>query len=402
MDEFGEGRVDYLDPSAAAAVNHERPLKDYTSKVKKRRAGMDIPFLLLTLVILAIGVVMVLSASFARSYYTEGNPTYYFMRQLGFAALGVIVMLLLSRLPMSFYRKMTVPVFLASLLLLIAVLFIGIGEEESGARRWINLGFTTFQPSEAIKIAEIMLFAVMVCNYRDKMKTFKYGVLPFAVVVAVICFLLYKEPHLSAAVIVIAIAVAMMFAGGTKSIWFIIGLVAIAVIGVLIVTKMSYANARITSWLHPEVDPLGDSYQTNQSLYAVGSGGLFGLGLGQGRQKYLYLPEEHNDFIFAIVCEELGFIGAVLVLALFALLIIRGFWLALHIRDRYGSLLVTGISSMLAIQVFLNVGVVTNLLPNTGIALPFFSYGGTALVMQLAEMGIVLAASRDIPLRKAG
>jgi cell division protein FtsW len=200
----------------------------------------------------------------------------------------------------------------------------------------------------------------------------------------------------------VLVAGIMMFAGGTRLRWFAIVIVVVAVVGVITVTKLDYAADRITAWQHPESDPSNNGYQVLQSLYAIGSGGLMGLGIGQGRQKYLYLPEEHNDYIFSVVCEELGYIGAILILLLFALLIVRGFWLALHARDRFSSLVVTGLTSLLAIQVFLNVGVVTNLLPSTGISLPFFSYGGTALWIQLVEMGIILSASRDIPIVKAG
>ncbi len=213
-------------------------------------------------------------------------------------------------------------------------------------------------------------------------------------------FLLLLEPHLSASVIIIVLGAIMMFAGGTRLWVFGLGAGVVALAGFIVVKFFPYASSRITVWLDPWSDPLNKGLQTIQSLYAIGSGGLTGLGLGQGRQKYMYLPEEHNDFIFSIVCEELGFIGAMLILALFAVLIIRGFWLALHAKDRFGSLVIIGITSLLAIQVFLNVAVVTNLVPCTGISLPFFSYGGTALLIQLGEMGIVLSISREIPLRK--
>ncbi|MBQ8929857.1 MAG: FtsW/RodA/SpoVE family cell cycle protein, partial [Oscillospiraceae bacterium] len=203
-------------------------------------------------------------------------------------------------------------------------------------------------------------------------------------------------------VIILGIAVVMMWAGGTRGIWFAIGFVAVALAGVVIISGMGYAGDRISAWRHPEQDPLDSGFQILQSLYAIGSGGLLGLGIGQSRQKYLYLPEEHNDYIFAIFCEELGFVGAMVILILFAMLIIRGFWIAMHAKNRFDFLVATGITSMLAIQVFLNVGVVTNLLPSTGISMPFFSYGGTALWIQLVEMGIVLSISRDIPIEKAG
>ena len=344
---------------------------------------------------------MVLSASFARAYYTSGNPTEVFMRQAIFAVSGIALMFIFSRFNVGIFRRWAMPLLFVSIFLLMLVPIIG--DAGGGATRWIKIGkLTTFQPSEIAKLAEIMAFAHMICIYKDRIKTFRYGVAPFAIVVVAIVGLLYLEPHLSASVIVVAIAAIMMFAGGTNLKWFAMAGVVVIIVAYLTVTQFSYASSRISAWLDPESDPLDSGYQILQSLYAVGSGGLFGLGLGQGRQKYMYLPEEYNDYIFSIVCEELGFIGAILILLLFALLITRGFWLAMHARDRYGSLVITGITSLLAIQVFLNVGVVTNLIPSTGISLPLFSSGGTALWIQLIEMGIILAISRDIPIKKAG
>lgn len=359
---------------------------------------MDLPFLVLTLIILTIGVIMVLSASFARAYYTAGDPMKYFIRQLGFALGGVAIMLWFSRWRVSTFRRFSMPLLAVSIFLLMMVPIIGVSE--GGAKRWIDLGFTTFQPSEIAKVAVVMSFSVLICTYKEKMKTFKYGVLPFVVILALIVGLLILEPHLSASVIILSVGAIMMFAGGTHIKWFGILAAVVAVAAVIILTQMDYASARITAWKDPEADPLGAGFQIRQSLYAIGSGGMLGVGLGQSRQKFLYLPEEHNDYIFAIVCEELGFVGAMLILILFALLIVRGFWLALHARERYGALVITGLTSLLAIQVFLNVAVVTNLIPATGISLPFFSYGGTALLIQLAEMGVILAISRDIPLKK--
>lgn len=368
--------------------------------VKERRGGLDLPFLALTLTLLTIGVIMVLSASYARAYYsaaTDHNAAYYFMRQLGFALAGVAAMYLLSLLPMQFYRRMSLMVLLGAIGLLTLVPFIGVSQGD--AKRWIDLGFTTFQPSEIAKIGIILYFAALICKFRGRMKTVKYGILPFAGVLLVVVALLVMEPHFSAAIIIIAIGAVMLFLGGVRLYWFV-GALAIAAVGLgVIITFFPYASGRITTWLDPFANTSGDGYQIIQSLYAIGSGGLFGLGLGQGRQKYLYLPEEHNDFIFPVVCEELGFAGAILILLLFALLIIRGYWLAMHMRDRYSFLVTAGITTLLAIQVFLNVAVVTNLVPCTGISLPFFSYGGTALMIQLAEMGIVLSAARDIPVK---
>jgi len=373
---------------------------DGSAKKREKRGQIDLPFFILTLVILLIGIIMVLSASFARMYYTSGDPLRYFLRQTLFGVVGVALMLVVSRIRVETFRRWSMHFLLFSIVLLALVPFIGVSEGD--VTRWISLGFTTFQPSEITKLAEVLAFAAMICSFKEKMRTFKYGVAPFAAIVIVIIGLLYLEPHLSAAVIIFAIAVIMMFAGGTRIGWFVLFGSVVAVVGVLTLTRFGYASDRISAWLNPEADPSGKGYQILQSLYAIGSGGLMGLGLGQGRQKYLYLPAEHNDYIFAVVCEELGFVGAMLILILFALLITRGFWLALHARDRYGSLIVTGLTSLLAIQVFLNIAVVTNLIPCTGISLPFFSYGGTALLIQLVEMGIILSVSRDIPISKAG
>ena len=360
-----------------------------------RSTRIDLPFAALTLLLLTIGVVMVLSASYARAYYsaaTGHNAAYYFLRQLGFAAAGTVIMFALSRFPMSFYRRMSFPLLAVSVALLALVPVIGVAEGD--ARRWIDLGFTTFQPSEIAKVALILYFSALICRYRAAMSTFRYGILPFALVLAIVLALLVLEPHCSAAVIVVAIGGVMLFLGGARLYWFVgVGVTALAGLGVIMLF-FPYASQRIATWLDPFANTSGDGYQIVQSLYSVGSGGLFGLGLGQGRQTYMYLPEEHNDFIFAVVCEELGFAGACAVLLLFAALIVRGYYLALHMRERYSFLVTAGVTTLLAIQVILNVAVVTNLVPCTGISLPFFSYGGTALLIQLAEMGIVLSASR--------
>ena len=373
-------------------------MPDTSELPEKKRGGLDLPLFILVVVLLTVGVIMVLSASFARAYYEGGNPTYIFSRQLIFAIAGVVVMLVVSKIRVSVFRKWSGIALLVSIALLALVLIIGI--VGGGSRRWINLGFTTFQPSEIAKLAVILFYAKMICDRSKKqMKSFKQGILPFGIVAGVIVGLLILEPHLSASIIIIGITGIMIIAGGANLKQIGLMVLAVAVLGAVAVLLLPYAQDRITGWLHPENDPLGDGFQILQSLYAIGSGGLLGVGLGQSRQKYMYLPEEHNDYIFPIVCEELGFIGAVLILMLFALLIIRCFWIALHAKTKYGSLITTGIAGLLAIQVFLNVAVVTNLIPSTGISLPFFSYGGTALMIQMMEMGIVLSVSRDIPLK---
>ncbi len=366
---------------------------------KELRRSFDWDFFLLVLLLLVMGVVMVLSSSFPRAYYdpgkvTGGQAAYYFIRQLIFALLGLGAMLLASRLPMDFYRRCA-PIFLLLTLGLLALVpFIGV--RANGARRWLGVGGLTLQPSELAKLAVILSFAALICRYREKMHTLRYGILPFLGILGLIVGLLILEPHFSASIIILAIGGVMMFLGGVGVGWFLAALGGLGGGLLVLLTFFPYASSRISTWRDPFSSSSDEGYQIVQSLVSIGSGGLSGLGLGESRQKYLYLPEEHNDFIFSVACEELGFIGAALILTLFALLILRGYWIALHCSRRFDFLVVAGITTLLALQVFLNVAVVTNLLPCTGISLPFFSYGGTALLIQLGEMGIVLSASREI------
>ncbi|MBR3292840.1 MAG: putative lipid II flippase FtsW [Oscillospiraceae bacterium] len=353
--------------------------------------------------LLLIGVVMVLSASYPRAYYdpghvTGGNAAYFFVRQLLFALLGVGAMCVASVLPMGFYRRYAFHFFALTVVLLMLVPLVGV--RANGARRWLGVGGLTLQPSELAKLAVILSYAVLICRYRGRMKTFRWGILPFAGLLALLVGLLVLEPHFSASIILIAIAGAMLFLGGVRLGWFAAALTAaLAGLGVLL-AFFPYASTRIVTWRDPFSSASDEGYQIVQSLYTIGSGGLSGLGLGGSRQKFLYLPEEHNDFIFSVVCEELGFLGASLILLLFAALILRGYWISLHCRERFSSLVCAGITTLLAIQMFLNVAVVTNLVPCTGISLPFFSYGGTALLIQLGEMGIILSASRETLIAK--
>ena len=374
-------------------TNERLRLQPNTKVIVDERGMMDIPFLVLTLLLLAIGLVMLFSASYARAYTDEGNSTYYFARQAIFAVFGVAAMLFITRINYQIWRMLAFPMLAVSVLLLVLVLLMG--SSGGGAQRWIVLGGIRFQPSEVTKLAIIVCFATLISSYKEKMQTFRYGVLPFAGILCVIVGLLALQPHLSAIVIIGMIGALMMFLGGTKVRWFVIGAGVAVAFGYIYLTAKGYALDRILTWQDPFSDPSDDGYQTVQSLYAIGSGGLFGLGLGKSRQKYLYLPEEHKDYIFAIVLEELGLIGGLLIILLFILLIVRGYWLAMHARDRFGALLIAGIMTKLALQVFFNIGVVTNFLPATGISLPFFSYGGTALMLQLFEMGMVLQVSRQ-------
>lgn len=362
--------------------------------VERKGEMMDTPMLLLTMVLTALGLVMIYSSSFARAQYETGDSSYYFKRQLVFALLGTGAMVMLSRVRQNLLRRLAFPVLGISILLLMLVFVPGIGQSENGATRWIRLGIS-FQPSEIAKLGVILSFAAMISELEEKMETFRYGIAPFGAILLVIVILLRLEPHNSAIVIIACTAAAMLFLGGVKYRWFVLGGCVMLLGLVMILGAGGYEASRITAWQDPFSDPTDDGYQIIQSLYAIGSGGLLGLGLGNGRQKYLYLPEEHNDYIFAITCEELGLVGAVAILVLYALLILRGYWISMHLKDRFLSLTVAGITTLTALQVFFNIGVVTNLLPSTGISLPFFSYGGTALLIQLGEMGLILGASRQ-------
>lgn len=354
---------------------------------------IDLPYLLLTLLLVGIGLIMLYSASYARAYYITGNSASYFISQLVFAAAGIAVLLAVSRVPYDWYRKFSKVIYGVTVVLLAAVLIAG--TNVNGATRWINLGFTQFQPSEVAKFSLILSLSVVMTRYQKEIRSFRIFLLCAAAMI-VIAILLILEPHFSATIIVASLCFCMMAIGGVNLKY--LGAVAALALAVLLflLLRGGYTGDRISAWRDPEADPLDTGLQILQSEYAIGSGGLLGLGFGKSRQKYLYLPEEHNDYIFSIVCEELGFIGAIAILLLFALLIIRGFWIAIHARDRFSMLLAAGLTTLLAIQVLLNVAVVTNLLPSTGISLPFFSSGGTALIMQLAECGIVLNISRSI------
>jgi len=367
------------------------------------RGPLDVPFLLLTLLLTGVGLIMLLSASFPMASYADLNPAYYLIRQGVFAVVGIVAMLVIGRINYERYRVAGKYVLGISILLLVLVLIPGVGLTRNNATRWLGFGeLFTFQPSEIAKVGVILFFAESISKKKARMRTLKYGIAPYGLLLMVIAFLMYKEPHLSGMVLILGIGAVMLFVGGIELKWVGIG-AAVAGAGVFAYLKgwISYNSSRIAIWLDPLTeDPdlmRGSGYQIRQSLLAIGSGGLLGVGLGKSRQKFMYLPERHNDFIFAIICEELGLIGATLIMAIFALLILRGYWIALHARDRFGALLAVGVTTQVALQAFLNIAVVTNLIPNTGISLPFFSYGGTALVIQLAEMGLVLSVSRQMP-----
>lgn len=357
------------------------------------RGMVDVPFLALVVLLLAIGLLMMFSASYVRANYETGNSLHYFIRQLGFAVFGLVAMFVASRFNCHIWQKLAKGIYALSIVLLLAVLVVGV--EAGGAKRWVELPVVgQFQPSEVAKFSLICMMAAMTAQYGEKMADVRYGFLRVGCVVLVILALVALEKHLSAIMIIGIVSMVMMYVGGTQKRWLFLLIGVAAVFLVLYVSVMGYASDRITAWLNPEADARGKGYQVLQSQYAIGSGGLFGLGFGMGRQKHLYLPEEHNDYIFAIVCEELGLVGAVGIIILFALLILRGYWIAMHAADRFSTMLAVGITTLLAVQVLLNMGVVSNLLPSTGVGLPFFSYGGTNMLMNLGEMGIILSISR--------
>ena len=356
--------------------------------------GVDIPFLFLVLLLLTVGLVMLYSASSAQSEYDTGYAisTRYLQKQAVCAGIGLICMVLFSRIPAQLWFRLSWVLYVVSIALLLLVLVVG--ESVNGARRWINIAGIQFQPSEIAKFTMIVLFARLTRAFGPEAKKFRYGVLGFGCALLGILVPLALEKHLSAIMLMGMVAVVMMFVAGTSPKWLLAGAGAAAAFVLIYITFLGYAGDRVTAWLHPEQDPGDTGYQILQSLYAIGSGGLFGLGFGKSRQKYLYLPFQYNDYIFAIICEEIGLVGAVLIIVLFAMLILRGYWIALRARDRFSTVLAAGLVTLIAVQTILNLCVVTNLLPSTGIALPFFSYGGTALAVNLGEMGIVLSISR--------
>lgn len=399
--------------------------RDLTIEEQLARGPMDLPFLMLVLMLLGIGVIMMLSASYASAYYDPkvSSPYFYFIRQLIYGVAGVAVLYIVSRINYQTLRWISVFVLIAAFVLLVLVLIPGIGQVHNNARRWMKMFLVAgpeFQPSEVAKLAVILYFSSRLSkrSSEKKKKWNKHSLvgkflgfldrigllelLPYAGILLVIALLMIREPHMSGTILIMVAGAAILFASGIKLYWFFGGGAAVAAMLWFVITNTEYMTERIQIWQNPWIDPQGEGFQAIQSQLAIGSGGLLGLGLGNSRQKFLYLPEPENDFVFAIVCEELGFVGAALILILFALLIIRGYWIAIHARDRFGALLVVGVITLFAFQVFFNIGVVTGLLPVTGISLPFFSYGGTALMIQLAEMGVVLSVSRQIPAPKAG
>ena len=371
--------------------------RNLRTKEDRRLNGesVDDTFLILILLLLGVGLAMLYSASSAQSMYDTGYQisTKYLQKQAICAGIGLIAMYFFSRIPAMLWYRLAWPLYWVSIALLLCVLVIG--QEVNGAKRWVSIGGIQFQPSEIAKFTMILVFARLTRDYGPDAKKFRYGVFGFGITLLGILVPLALEKHLSAIMLMGMVAVVMMFAAGTSPKWLLAGAGAAAAFVLIYITFMGYAGDRVSAWLDPNSDPGDTGYQILQSLYAIGSGGLFGLGFGKSRQKYLYLPFQYNDYIFAIVCEELGLVGAILIVALFCLTILRGYWIALKASTRFSTVLAAGLTTLIAVQTMLNLCVVTNLLPSTGIALPFFSYGGTALAVNLGEMGVILNISRE-------
>ena len=369
---------------------------------------IDKPFFVLVMALMVFGLVMMFSASYAWSLSTSGDGTYYLKRQAFAGGLGIVLMLILSMVDYHFFQNTKV-VYLGFVLVYavcIATLFIG--TETADARRWIDFGFIQFQPSELLKVAFILIFAYIMAVNFPKFKDWRYCVLPFVIILGMVGGVLVLQRHMSAVLLVGMIGVGMMFVSGMPRGTFWKFIAFIVIVGLIFVgaklffggSGFSYISERIESWRNPEGDPQGSTWQTYQSLLAIGSGGWTGLGFGESRQKFLYLPMSQNDFVFSIVCEELGFVGAMVVVLLFVMFVSRGFYIATHAKDRFGMLVAAGISMHIGSQAFLNIMVACNAFPNTGISLPFFSYGGTSLLIQLVEVGILLNISRQANIRK--
>lgn len=358
--------------------------------------GIDIPFFAITIALLTIGLVMLFSASYPYALNKYGDSYYFFKRQLLFAIVGIAVMIITSKLNYKLLKVIEKPLFYVTILLLIVVLFYHTDVDDF--KRWIPLGPLTLQPSDIAKFTIVLTLASYVSKNYMNMKSPITGIAIPLGIILLFCGLIFLEHHLSCTILVFLIGASIMFAGGSNWKLFAFGAAVIVAVAAVVIlypnVLMNYAGDRIVAWLDKSYEPLGARWQTNNSLYAIGSGGFFGVDLGNSKQKYLYVSEPQNDFIFSIVCEELGFIGAALIVFLFALLFIRGIKIAMKTEDKFASFLVIGIVAQVAIQTIFNIMVVTDTIPNTGIALPFFSYGGTALLMLMFEMGVVLSISR--------
>lgn len=405
-----------------------------TRRVAKPRSkiwnqgGFDIPFLAIVIALVAVGLTMMFSASYTYCYYYMGDSLYYLKRQGLFVIVGVIVMLVVSQIDYHIWKKWAGILLLVSYALLVLVLFMPPPAGFEEFHRWINLGPLTFQPSEVAKFTLILYLAnhisknytaintrgtpsnsPLVQNYnathpRNQISQNTTCLALYVLIALSMCALVYKENHVSGAIILFALAFIMVWLAGFNEKWFIFAIICVFVLAAVVITNPdilpAHAQSRIVSWLDKDYDPLGVRWQTNHATYAIGSGGIFGVGLGNSKMKQLYVSEPQNDFIFSICCEELGIVGALGIIALFILLLWRGFVIGTRAKDRFGSLLAMGLTFQVGLQAALNIAVVTDMFPNTGISLPFFSYGGTSFLMLIFEMGIVLSVSHSAHIKK--
>lgn len=385
------------------------------NKLKRRffnlTSGFDMHFFILLMIVLVIGLATLYSASHVYAFnYNDGDSYFYIRKQLMWVGIGLVGMLGVSMIDYHVLHKFAWLIWLVSLALLVLALVM---PSSTGVQRWIRIpGLGQFQPSELAKFALVLLFAHLISLNHKKMKTFSKGFLPLFILLGITCALVIVEPHLSGTLLIGLLGFALMYIGGVRLGW-LLGVIGVGVAGVLfMVLVLGYEQDRILVWLNPlesfaneitfddGMSGRDHAWQTVQSLYAIGSGGLLGQGPGNSRQKHLFLPEPQNDFIFSVFCEEMGFVGAVLVLVLFALLVWRGFVIAMKAPDKFGCILAVGLTLQIGLQVAINVAVVSNLMPNTGISLPFFSYGGTSILMLMLQMGVVLSISRQAHMEK--
>ncbi len=356
---------------------------------------LDFTLLITVFILLGLGIITVLSASSPTALAETGNSYKYLIKQMEAAVIGIFLMFVASKIDYKLWQKNYKIIYCICMILLLAVC--ALGREAGGAKRWLDMGFLSFQPSEVAKVGVIIFYSAWLTKNKEKLKTFKYGfVYPLLWLLIPIFFILILQNHFSATLVICMLAAILMILAGCKIRYFIFVGIPLAALGIfaIIVAGQGFRMQRILTFFDPWQDIKGKGWQIVQSLYAIGSGGLFGVGLGESKQKYLYIPEPHNDFIFAVLAEELGFIGCAIVIILFAILIWRGITIAMKAPDMFGSLLAAGITSMIAIQVLVNIAVVTASMPVTGMALPFFSYGGTALIITLTSIGILLSVSR--------
>lgn len=381
----------------------ESRTSEYTNQTGIKKGSVDVPFLLITAALVLFGCVMIYSASFVFAQKHHDTSTYFIIRHVIFLMMAVAFTYVVVKFctPRFWYDFSYIFYGISIVLLLLVLTPLGT-DLNSGARRWIDLKVITLQPSELAKLALVLSLARFMTTHEKEVLSphkfggdFKYGVLFPGLMIAGVGGLVALEKHISALAIIGMIGISLMFLGGTRIKWIASLAGVIAVAACMLIIFFPYAFARVDTWLNIEdADPLGSAWQTLQGLMAIGSGGLFGKGLGNSQQKYGFVSQPQNDFIFTIVCEEFGFIGAILVIGLFVAFVWRGFHIARHAPDKCSSLIVYGLTFKVALQVILNIAVVTNSMPNTGISLPFFSYGGTSLMLQILEVGIILSISR--------